>query len=103
MTPTPYPTLAARLAVQLQRLIDHPSIPNFETLHQSLYDAYRSGQLITLADAETIVRAENEACAERLDDEVKVARDFGPHHIPIITAIASAIRARVKQHNNEVA
>jgi hypothetical protein len=96
---TPDPTLAARLTGQLQRLIDHPSIPNFETLHQSLYDAYRAGQLITLADADAMVRAENEACAKAVQPnghQPECCRDT-------MSAIASAIRARVQPHNNDVA
>jgi hypothetical protein len=35
--------------------------------------------------------AERERCKKACDDEVERARQFGPHHIPIITSIRDAI------------
>jgi hypothetical protein len=72
-------------------------------------------RLITLADAESMVRAENEACAfavqSRSDfyaEKRKTAHDCDREMLmgDIITAhdhAIDAIRARVKPHNNEVA
>jgi hypothetical protein len=64
-----------------------------------------SDQLITLADAETIVRAENEACAKVCDDRGSYEQaNFGlVHSAQNYFRARDAIRARVKPHNNEVA
>jgi hypothetical protein len=72
-------------------------------------------RLITLADAEAMVRAENEACAKVARDiapmteiEIKAATKFAVggdvyDKIPLsrlARKISSAISARVKPHNN---
>lgn len=66
----------------------------------ALWNAYRSGQLITLADAEAMVRAENEACAKVADYAgVKQMPSDGSysHHEPVMGPdVATDIRARVK-------
>lgn len=46
--------------------------------------------------AETIARAiiaERERCAEACDAEIELAKQFGPHHVPIISSVRSRIRA----------
>ncbi len=40
------------------------------------------------------VEAERAGCAKRIDNEVKVARMRGPQHVPVLTALAAAIRSR---------
>lgn len=38
------------------------------------------------------ILAERERCTAACDREIELARNFGPHHIPIISSIRYAIR-----------
>lgn len=117
MTPTPDPTLAARLARLRggEHEAEADGYYDGSDLDQACGDAYRSGQLITLADhtaavakaVEASVNAENEACAKMLDNEADdyeadASRFRGgtdPHHYRMDLATtarkyAAAIRSR---------
>lgn len=99
MTHTPNPTLAARLA-ELQMDAHNGSIPEAMKLTHAVRDAYRSGQLITLADhnaaVQAAVEAENEACAKlalAISRPMDGKREKLVHEYTSKT-IAAAIRAR---------
>ena len=82
MTPTPDPALAARFA-ELKMDAHNGSIPEAMKLTHAIRDAYRSGQLITLADHEAAMQAAVakavEACAEiadaYADENIRMAGD----------------------------
>lgn len=44
----------------------------------------------TLSFARAIL-AERERCAKACDEEIELARQFGPHHVPIISSIRRKI------------
>jgi hypothetical protein len=112
---TPDPTLAARLATAKMRYNATETGYAKDELRMIAGNAYLADQLITLADAEAMVRAENEACAlavqSRSDfyaEKRNTAHDCDREMLmgDIIVAhdhAIDAIRARVKPHNNEVA
>lgn len=110
---TPAPVADKALAERLARMATSPRDSGLFDL--VLTDAYRSGQLITLADhtsavakaVEASVNAENEACAKMLDNEADdyeadASRFRGgtdPHHYRMDLATtarkyAAAIRSR---------
>ncbi|HWJ89116.1 MAG TPA: hypothetical protein VNS12_13695 [Pelagibacterium sp.] len=45
-----------------------------------------------LSIAARAILAERERCANIVDEEIEQAREFGPHHIPVLSAAARAIR-----------
>jgi TPP-dependent indolepyruvate ferredoxin oxidoreductase alpha subunit len=85
---TPDPTLAARLASLKMHHTDE--------YIREIQAAYRSSQLITLADAEAMNNV-------AFENGVKACAAWGGIPESQVDSIVSAIRARVKPHNNEVA
>lgn len=54
-----------------------------------------SFEIATIARAILAAKAEERAaCALICDEEIERAKAFGPHHVPIIAGIRSAIRKR---------
>lgn len=74
---------AEKMASEYRRWVDHGN-----TL-ASLSDHAEAAMADSFARA---ILAERERCAKVCADEIEQARQLGPHHIPVISGIAAAIR-----------
>jgi len=104
MTPTPDPALAARLAELAGESYGTDCIG--DDLEQAMWTAYRSGQIITIADHERAVQAavakaveaERQACALLATGKAKEVDDQKAEYyggwLVACSDISAAIRAR---------